>query len=211
MMTKRKHKLWQPLMIVGNTIVLLFILSFFKLPTGTLNSLEKIESNENFKPSQAVEENFKLIKIDTTENKTSNTREINFNMQKLGNIQANGFFGNPNKTDYPNISNEKRKPISYNNDIYAKDTPPLYYNLPSIQEPNYQTNFNQELTNHQYFINENHKFSNNNFNNNQNSNVNLIFAIKCLLDELNGNELERARIAVEKKLIQLRKSKYNMI
>lgn len=53
MMTKSKNKLWQPLMIVGYTIVLLFILSFFKLPTGTLNSLEKIDILADIKNTPA--------------------------------------------------------------------------------------------------------------------------------------------------------------
>ena len=43
------------------------------------------------------------------------------------------------------------------------------------------------------------------------SQVNIVFAIKCLLDELSTMDLEKARTAVEVRLLQLRSANYNNI
>ena len=50
-MTSNKNKLWQPFMIVGYTIVLLFILSFFKLPVGFFNNSERLDILSDIKKS----------------------------------------------------------------------------------------------------------------------------------------------------------------
>ena len=64
-MTSNKNKLWQPFMIVGYTIVLLFILSFFKLPVGFFNNSERLDILSDIKKSPILTKQVVIEKKDS--------------------------------------------------------------------------------------------------------------------------------------------------
>jgi hypothetical protein len=153
-----------------------------------------------------------------------NQKEINFNMQKISNLSNNGFFPNnqqsktslTNNLDLGNNNLNQRFPPKYENNN-TNFPPQLNYNnnLPSIHSNNMNNqnsnngNYNLPLIQQYNYNNSNNSPQIQNFQNNANhrnttpSKVNIIFAVKCLLDELNPSELDRARVAVEKRLSQI--------
>ena len=63
--TNKKNKIGQPLILVSYAIVLLFILSLFKLPIGILNSLEKIDILADIRKDEPKPVPTKVVTKDT--------------------------------------------------------------------------------------------------------------------------------------------------
>jgi len=74
------------------------------------NEIYKMREN-NIKPSSQIDHIKITSKEDSDRNVPNPRKNVNFNMQKISNLHANGFFGNPNKTDY--IQNEGRRVNKY--------------------------------------------------------------------------------------------------
>jgi len=163
------------------------------------NEISKIREN-NLKPNSQIDPSKITSKEDSDRNIPNPRRDVNFNMQKISNLHANGFFGNPNKTDYN--QNEGRRAYKYTSNNMNQNNPPTEYH-PHVGP------HTEELANKQLFLMDNNSNKTPINNGKRSENSNIVFALKCLLDELGERELEKAKEAVEKRLVEKRKMKYN--
>ena len=147
-----------------------------------LNQLPKLETS-----------NYEIPRDNNQVIKPTKEKEINFNMQKISNLKGNGFLSNPNINDYPISQNDpSSRAVNFNMKHYYSNIA-----LPTT------------LNNNAYNYRENIPNYRPRTNNNVSNNVNIMFAIKCLLEELTPRDLEKARISVERRLNQVRSYKYN--